>query len=87
MNTHAPVCFCLRWLRAGGLFPGTEEAESCEDIDAEEAYQSGIGTIAPWNGFGWGRHMSAAPTKAEADRSMGVPSIECAPHLETHGSS
>ena len=30
-----------------------DKPESCEDIDADEAYQSGIGSIAPWNDFGW----------------------------------
>lgn len=30
-----------------------EEEESCEDIDADAAYESGIGTISPWNGYGW----------------------------------
>ena len=39
--------------------PSPEEPESCEDIDADEAYQSGIGTISPWNGFGWGQPFSS----------------------------
>ncbi|PMC72126.1 LppP/LprE family lipoprotein [Corynebacterium aurimucosum] len=31
----------------------TDEAESCQDIDAHAAYESGIGTIPPWNDNNW----------------------------------
>lgn len=31
----------------------TDDAESCQDIDAHAAYESGIGTIPPWNDNNW----------------------------------
>ena len=30
-----------------------EDTESCQDIDAHAAYESGIGTIPPWQGYNW----------------------------------
>lgn len=63
--------------------PKTEEPESCEDIDAEEAYQSGIGTIAPWNGFGWGRPFSSEFDPC-ADLSWLIIAIEGATASSPH---
>ena len=31
----------------------TDDAESCQDIDAHAAYESGIGTVPPWNDNNW----------------------------------
>lgn len=60
-----------------------DKSESCEDIDADEAYQSGIGSIAPWNDFGW-QLSSSSGFDPCADLSWQIITVEGATASSPH---